>query len=139
MNTKISIEISASVDQLSKVENEIESLFEQGKLTEFNYGNVIVASTEAVLNAINHGSKLDSDKKVAFSLDITKSEIVVTVSDSGGGFDFLNLPDPTDPENIEKGSGRGIFIMKNLSDELLFENNGSKVTMKFLQDIIVPV
>ena len=124
----------ASIEELSKVENAIDKLYEDGGLTDVNYGNVIVASTEAVLNAMNHGATMDSNQKVLFAIEITEKEIIVEVSDSGKGFDFLNLPDPTDPTNIEKGSGRGIFIMKNLSDSLEYENNGSKVVMKFSSD-----
>ena len=124
----------ASIEELSKVENAIDKLYEDGGLTDVNYGNVIVASTEAVLNAMNHGATMDSNQKVLFAIEITEKEIIVEVSDSGEGFDFLNLPDPTDPTNIEKGSGRGIFIMKNLSDSLEYENNGSKVVMKFSSD-----
>jgi len=123
-----------SIEELSKVENAIDKLYEDGGLTDVNYGNVIVASTEAVLNAMNHGATMDSNQKVLFAIEITEKEIIVEVSDSGKGFDFLNLPDPTDPTNIEKGSGRGIFIMKNLSDSLEYENNGSKVVMKFSSD-----
>lgn len=129
---KFSIEIVASIDELSKVESAIEQLYEDGTLTEVNYGNVIVASTEAALNAINHGAKGDARMKVKFQLEVLEKEMVIVVEDSGKGFDYNNLPDPTDPVNIEKGSGRGIFIMKNLSDSLEFENNGAKVIMKFL-------
>lgn len=132
MSKEISIEIGASIGELAKVENAIEGLFEDGKLTEVNYGNVIVASTEAALNAINHGAKNNPNLLVKFDLDISEKEITIVVEDSGLGFDHQNLPDPTDPDNIEKGSGRGIFIMKNLSDSLEFENNGAKVIMKFL-------
>lgn len=132
MSTKTSIEIGASIEELSKIESAIESLFESGKLTEVNYGNVIVASTEACLNAINHGAKNDSNQRVLFDLEIDEKEITIVVTGKGAGFDYMNLPDPTDPANIEKGSGRGIFIIKNLSDSLEFENNGAKVTMKFL-------
>lgn len=132
MSKEISIEIGASIEELAKVENAIEGLFEDGKLTEVNYGNVIVASTEAALNAINHGAKNDPNLLLKFDLDISEKEITIVVEDSGLGFDHQNLPDPTDPDNIEKGSGRGIFIMKNLSDSLEFENNGAKVIMKFL-------
>jgi len=134
LSTKLSIEIMESIEELSKVENAIDKLYEDGGLTDVNYGNVIVASTEAVLNAMNHGATMDSNQKVLFAIEITEKEIIVEVSDSGKGFDFLNLPDPTDPTNIEKGSGRGIFIMKNLSDSLEYENNGSKVVMKFSSD-----
>jgi len=134
LSTKLSIEIMESIEELSKVENAIDKLYEDGGLTDVNYGNVIVASTEAVLNAMNHGATMDSNQKVLFAIEITEKEIIVEVSDSGKGFDFLNLPDPTDPTNIEKGSGRGIFIMKNLSDSLEYKNNGSKVVMKFSSD-----
>ncbi len=132
MGTHVSIEIAASIDELYKVENAIEELYASGKLSEVNYGNVIVASTEAALNAINHGSKENPEQKVFFDLTVDEKEIMVVVEDSGAGFDYTNLPDPTDPENIEKGSGRGIFIMTNLSDSIKFENNGAKVTMRFL-------
>lgn len=132
MGTHVSIEISATIDELFKVEYAIEELYTSGKLSEVNYGNVIVASTEAALNAINHGSKQNAEQKVLFDLRVDAKEIVVVVKDSGAGFDYTNLPDPTDPDNIEKGSGRGIFIMTNLSDSIEFENNGAKVTMKFL-------
>ena len=57
---------------------------------------------------------------------------MVSIKDSGAGFDVDALPDPTDPKNLEKGNGRGIYIMKNLSDEIEFEEGGSKVTMGFL-------
>lgn len=124
----------ASIEELSKVENAIDKLYEDGGLTDVNYGNVIVASTEAVQNAMNHGANKDSDQKVLFEIEITEKEIIVEVSGSGEGLEFLNLPNPTDPTNIEKGSGRGIFIMKNLSDSLEYENNGSKVVMKFSSD-----
>ena len=134
MNAPISIELNASIEELSKVEQLIERLHEEGKLSEEYFGNVIVASTEAVLNAINHGSKMNPTKKVVYQLELENGELTITVIDSGEGFDYQNPPDPTDPANIEKGSGRGLFIMKNLADSLEFEENGSKVIMKFSLD-----
>ena len=53
------------------------------------------------------------------------------VADEGEGFDFDNLPDPTAPENLEKPDGRGIFLMKNLSDDVKFDDNGSRVSITF--------
>jgi serine/threonine-protein kinase RsbW len=53
------------------------------------------------------------------------------VKDCGNGFDYENLPDPTAPENLLKENGRGIFLMKNLADEVLFENNGNTVHLIF--------
>jgi serine/threonine-protein kinase RsbW len=54
-----------------------------------------------------------------------------TISDEGHGFDYLNLPDPTDPENIEKPSGRGVFLMKHLADQIIFSENGRVVELYF--------
>jgi serine/threonine-protein kinase RsbW len=57
--------------------------------------------------------------------------IKFTVKDEGQGFNYDNLPDPTAPENIEKPGGRGIFLMKHLSDEVSFRNNGTEVELSF--------
>ena len=54
-----------------------------------------------------------------------------SVQDEGEGFDHESLPDPTDPENLEKISGRGVFLMKHLADEVEFSENGTRVEMKF--------
>ena len=54
-----------------------------------------------------------------------------TIQDEGPGFDFDNLPDPTDPQNIEKPHGRGVFLMKNLSDKIEFFDGGSTVKIEF--------
>ena len=53
------------------------------------------------------------------------------IKDEGIGFDFRNLPDPTSPENLDKPSGRGVFLMNHLSDEVNFANNGSLVELSF--------
>ena len=55
----------------------------------------------------------------------------LAIKDEGEGFDFNNLPDPTAPENLEKPTGRGVFLMKNLSDLVVFSDNGSVVEIHF--------
>jgi len=57
---------------------------------------------------------------------------VFSIVDQGGGFDFTNLPDPLLPENLEKPNGRGIFLMKNLSDKIEFFDEGRKVCITFV-------
>ena len=129
----------ARLEELAKVESIIDQLYTEGVLSDALYGNVMVVATEATLNAINHGSAQDEQKAIAFSIELDEKEVVVQVSDSGRGFYFNNLPDPTDPENIEKGSGRGIFIMKNLSDDLEFLNEGATVRITFERESTVTV
>lgn len=95
------------------------------------YGNIMIAVTEAVNNAIKHGNKSDSKRNVALTLSLEDSLIKFRVMDEGAGFDYHNLPDPTAPENIEKPGGRGIFLMKHLSDEVEFLDGGRVVELSF--------
>lgn len=135
MNNEFSIEIASDINNLVEVENLIEALLDKGLINEAVYGNVIVALTEATLNAIKHGNKEDITTSVRVSYVLSNSEITFTIEDQGKGFDFNNLPDPTDPENLEKVNGRGIFIISNLADKLEFENNGSKMIISFSLDV----
>lgn len=127
----LSIEIASKLDSIAEVETLIDNVCEELKLNEDHYGNILIAVTEAVNNAIIHGNKYNLDKTVKVDVVKSDSNVLFTVSDKGDGFDFNNLPDPTAPENIEKPDGRGIFLMKNLSDEVVFESNGSKVNITF--------
>lgn len=95
------------------------------------YGNILVCITEAVNNAILHGNKADASKQVVVSIQRDHNKLTCLVTDEGCGFDFTNLPDPTAPENIENCGGRGIFLMKHLSDLVIFSNDGSNVEIQF--------
>lgn len=95
------------------------------------YGNILVAVTEAVNNAILHGNKEDGNKSVSINVKKSKNVFICCILDEGEGFDFNNVPDPTSPENIESAGGRGVFLMKNLSDLVIFSNKGSAVEIQF--------
>ena len=113
------------------VESFIDNAKEKFKLDDDIYGNIMVAVTESVNNAIRHGNKNDKKKNVHLSLTLNDNLIRFIIKDEGIGFDYHNLPDPTAPENIDKPSGRGIFLMKHLSDEVTFKNEGSEVELCF--------
>jgi len=126
-----SLRLASVSANLTEVENQIETLLEHGNISDAVYGNVIVALTEATLNAIKHGNKGDSSKNVLISASISDKEVEFIVEDEGLGFNHVNLPDPTDPANLEKVNGRGIFIISNLTDNLEFKKNGAKLIMSF--------
>ncbi|MBD3639047.1 MAG: ATP-binding protein [Crocinitomicaceae bacterium] len=127
-----SIEIGSDLSNIPEVESLIDRVCEDLSLNEDYYGNILIAVTEAVNNAIIHGNRSEESKRVKVEATNNNGAVVFSVEDQGEGFDFENLPDPTAPENIEKPDGRGIFLMKNLSDDVKFELNGSKVSITFV-------
>ena len=113
------------------IESFIDNAKERFKLEDDIYGNIMIAVTEAVNNAIRHGNKNQKSKNVSLTLSINDNTIRFQVKDEGNGFDYDNLPDPTAPENIEKPGGRGIFLMKHLSDDVIFKEGGKVVELEF--------
>ena len=126
------LEINSDISNISQVEQLIDTVCEDLNLNEDNYGNVLIAVTEAVNNAIIHGNKSNTIKLVTVEVNKVTKEVIFSIIDEGGGFDFTKLPDPTAPENLEKPDGRGIFLMKNLSDKVEFFDNGRKVCITFV-------
>ncbi|MEX2379722.1 MAG: ATP-binding protein [Vicingaceae bacterium] len=124
-------QLPSELASMSRVEQLIDELKEKHQLPEELYGNLLVATTEAVNNAIKHGNRMQKEKTFDLQFEFSDVEFCVIVKDQGTGFDYTNVPDPTLPENIEKPDGRGIFIMQNLSDEVDFEDEGRLVKLKF--------
>ncbi len=123
--------LPSTIDSLARVENIIEEIKEEYEISEEIYGNILVSLSEAVNNAIKHGNNYNPEKDIEFSFEFTDKEYVFIVSDQGTGFDFTNVPDPTHPDNLEKTDGRGIFIVRNLSDNVEFENDGRTMKISF--------
>lgn len=114
------------------VESLVEEIRDQLDIKEDVYGNVMIAVTEAVNNSIVHGNKNDPQKQIFLEVFVQNPyRLVVIVVDEGEGFDPDELDDPTSPENIENIGGRGVFLMRHLSDELTFSDKGRKAEMVF--------
>lgn len=124
--------IQSDIEQISLVENFIDTLAEEYKIEEDIYGNIMIAVTEAVNNSISHGNNNEPNKTVKIVAQLVKPFLLsVTVFDEGKGFKIDEIKDPTSFENLLSENGRGIFVMKHLADELIFHNNGSGVEMRF--------
>ena len=130
---KRSINFSSVPENLSLVEKLIDEICREHNIDEEHYGNILISITEAVNKAIQHGNKNDPGKNVALECDTDGSNgsLSFTIEDQGDGFDFQMVPDPTAPENAEKLSGRGIFLMKNLADKVGFKKQGRMVELNF--------
>lgn len=130
----MSIEFPSIIDNIRIVESFIDNAKSKLNFNDDIYGNIMVSVTESVNNAIVHGNNSDKSKKVVLSLDYDETLLKFKVKDEGRGFDFHNIPDPTNPENIEKATGRGIYLMKHLCDEVNFSTEGNEVEMIFYFD-----
>lgn len=125
--------IKSKQEEISKVESFVEEILKQNQVSEENYGNIFISVIEGVNNAMNHGNKNDESKDIVliYYISENKKNIVFKIKDEGPGFDYNNLPDPTALENLEKLGGRGVFLMKQLADMVIFENNGATVELSF--------
>jgi serine/threonine-protein kinase RsbW len=127
----IHIQIPSIIENIRIIESFIDNVKEAYQISDDIYGNIMVAVTEAVNNAIVHGNKQDRSKNVDLSLHFHEDMIRFVVEDEGEGFDYHHLPDPTDPENLHKPHGRGIYLIKQLCDEVKFKNNGKCIELIF--------
>jgi len=125
------ISFPSIADNIGLVEKLINEICSSYGISEDYYGNILVAVTEAVNNAIQHGNKMDPGKKVNLAFLAKEKNLSFEVSDQGQGFDYKGLPDPTNPENLEKPNGRGVFLMRHLADAVEFFNNGRTVKLNF--------
>ncbi len=91
--------------------------------------NLFVALDEAFVNAVKHGNKFDAQKLVRITAEVSKQEAKFTIEDEGEGFDVKNIPDPLDPENLFKTSGRGVLFIYNIMDEVSYNDRGNRLTM----------
>ena len=127
----ISIEIPSLSENIRIIESFIDNAREKFNLNDDIYGNIMISITESVNNAILHGNNGNKSKNVRITLILNEGVIKFKVEDEGEGFDYSSLPDPTAPENIAKPGGRGIFLMKNLADEVSFLDDGRVVELSF--------
>jgi len=125
------LQLPSKQESITLLENLIEEIADKHQISEDTFANMMTCLSEAANNAIVHGNKLDESKKVIVNADVEGRRIIWTVTDEGDGFDYNNLPDPTAPENLENLTGRGVFIIKHLADQCIFNTKGNEVELHF--------
>jgi serine/threonine-protein kinase RsbW len=91
--------------------------------------NLFVALDEAFVNAVKHGNRNDPNKLVRITAELSSKEARFTVEDEGDGFNVQEIPDPCDPANLFKASGRGVLLIYNIMDEVQYNERGNRLTM----------
>jgi serine/threonine-protein kinase RsbW len=125
------LQLPSKRESITLLENLIEEISDKHKVSEDTFANMMTCLCEVVINGIVHGNKLDENKKVIVNADVEGKRIIWTVTDEGEGFDYNNLADPTAPENLENLTGRGVFIIKHLADQCIFNSKGNEVELHF--------
>ena len=129
--TSRELEFTSVPENVNKVEAFVEVLKTNLQLSEEMEANILVSLSEAVNNAIVHGNKNNPAKKVSIKMEKDGNLLSFVVADEGEGFDPGVIIDPTAPENLDKPSGRGIFLMRSLADKVEFIDGGRKVNIAF--------
>ena len=118
-------------ESITVLENLIEEIADKYQVTDDIFANMMTCLNEAVTNAIVHGNKLNPAKLVIVNVEVDPKRATWTITDEGDGFDYNYLPDPTAEENLESLTGRGVFIIKHLADQCVFNTKGNEVELLF--------
>jgi serine/threonine-protein kinase RsbW len=119
------------MESVGQVEAAAEKLAGEAGLDEDECFHVTMAVREAAVNAVLHGNEYDPAKRITVSLENTGTALIFTVADQGKGLDPETLPDPLAPENLLRGTGRGIFLIRSFMDEVHFRqlHPGTELTL----------
>lgn len=128
---KMTFTLPSTMESVSEVEAAAEKMATEAGFDEDELFKLAMAVREAAVNAVLHGNDYDPTKKIAVSLENTGKSLVMTIADQGNGLDPDSLPDPLAPENLMRGTGRGIFLIRSFMDEVRFRqlDPGTELTM----------
>ena len=123
--------LESSLDSVNRVEHTAEEMARKAGLEDDEVFRVAMAVREAAVNAVLHGNAYDPEKQITASFEQTADSLVIRIADQGKGLDPETLPDPLAPENLLRGSGRGIFLIRSFMDEVHFKqlHPGTELTL----------
>ena len=128
---RLSFTLNSTMESVGEVEAAADKLAGEAGLDEDERFHVAMAVREAAVNAVLHGNEYDPAKKITASFENTGKALIFTISDQGKGVDPEKLPDPLAPENLLRGTGRGIFLIRSFMDEVHFRqlHPGTELTL----------
>ena len=129
LREKIEFEFPSAISPMHAVLEYLTKRVEKLGVVDPEQSNLFVALDEAFVNAVKHGNKFDAGKMVRITAEISPREARFTIEDEGEGFDVNSIPDPLDPTNLFKASGRGVLFIYNIMDEVQYNDRGNRLTM----------
>jgi serine/threonine-protein kinase RsbW len=129
--SRVSLTLASSLESVDQVERTAEDFAARAGFDEDTLPNIAMAVREAAVNAVFHGNAYDPKKHITVSFEANSDSLVIRVADQGPGLDPTTIPDPLAPENILRGSGRGIFLIRAFMDEVHFRqlHPGTELTL----------
>jgi serine/threonine-protein kinase RsbW len=129
--SRASFTLASSIESVDMVEKTAEDFAARAGFDEDTVPNIAMAVREAAVNAVLHGNAYNSAKHITVTFEANSDALIVRIADQGPGLDPSNLPDPLAPENILRGSGRGIFLIRAFMDEVHFRqlHPGTELTL----------
>lgn len=122
--------IKSDISELKRVEDLVNEVFDSNNINRIHFNSVLLCISEAVINSIEHGNKNNAKKKVSIFVDCESELICVQVKDEGQGFYIDDIPDPTLKENVIKESGRGIHLIRKLSEQIEYIDKSNCIQFK---------
>ena len=126
---KIDLELPSDLTLMNSVLEYLLDRVDKLGLIQIEQSNLFVALDEAFVNAVKHGNRNDPGKLLRVTAELSAREAIFTIEDEGDGFDVREIPDPTDPANLFKSSGRGVLLIYNIMDEVEYSRGGAKLKM----------
>lgn len=129
--SRTSLTLASSIESVNLVEKTAEEFAERAGFDEDSVPHIAMAVREAAVNAVMHGNSYNPAKHITAAFEVNAEELTVRITDEGAGLDASTLPDPLAPENILRGSGRGIFLIRSFMDEVHFRllHPGTELTL----------
>jgi serine/threonine-protein kinase RsbW len=129
--SRVSLTLGSTIESVDTVERTAQEFAERAGFDQDTIPNIVMAVREAAINAVLHGNAYNAQKHITASFETNSDALVVRIADQGPGLDPDTIPDPLAPENILRGSGRGIFLIEAFMDEVHFRqlHPGTELTL----------
>ena len=128
---ELNLTLSSALESVQEIESAAEGMALRAGFDEDTASNIAMATHEAAVNAAKHGNAFSPDKRIDVHLQRTEEALEICIADEGAGLDPDAIPDPRDPANLLRASGRGVFLMRAIMDEVHFRQlaPGTEVTL----------
>jgi serine/threonine-protein kinase RsbW len=129
LREKIDLELPSDLTLMNAVLDYLLGRVAKLGMIEVEQSNLYIALDEAFVNAVKHGNRHNPEKLLRVTAELSAREAIFTVEDEGDGFDVRAIPDPCDPANLFKSSGRGVLLIYNIMDEVEYSGRGNRLKM----------